>query len=93
MKRIVQPEGGLGPIVNAIKQAKKTLDVLIFRLDRAEIARALEAAVARGVQVRALTAHQNNAGTKRLRKLELQLLERGVTCRARPTTSCAITAR
>ena len=79
MKLIVQPEGGLGPIVNAIKQAKKTLDVLIFRLDRAEIARALEAAVARGVQVRALTAHQNHGGTKRLRKLELQLLERGVT--------------
>lgn len=79
MKLIVQPEGGLGPIVNAIKQAKKTLDVLTFRLDRAEIARALEAAVARGVQVRALTAHQNNGGTKRLRKLELQLLERGVT--------------
>jgi phosphatidylserine/phosphatidylglycerophosphate/cardiolipin synthase-like enzyme len=53
--------------------------VLIFRLDSQEIARALQAAVARGVNVRALTAHTNRGGDKRLRKLELQLLEGGVT--------------
>ena len=79
MKLIVQPEAGIVPVLNAIKQAKKTVDVLIFRLDRQEIARALEAAVARGVHVRALTAHQNRGGTKTLRKLEMQLLEGGVT--------------
>jgi phosphatidylserine/phosphatidylglycerophosphate/cardiolipin synthase-like enzyme len=67
------------PIVNAIKQARKSIDILIFRLDRAEIARALCAAVARGVVVRALTAHTNRGGEKSLRKLELQLLEGGVT--------------
>ena len=79
MKLIIQPEAGVAPIVNAIKQAKRSIDILIFRLDRPEIARALEAAVARGVRVRALTAHQNRGGTKRLRKLEMQLLEGGVT--------------
>jgi len=79
MKLIVQPDAGIAPIVTAIKQARKSVDVLIFRLDRLEIARALEAAVARGVRVRALTAHQNRGGTKILRKLEMHLLEGGVT--------------
>ena len=79
MKLIVQPDAGIAPIVTAIKQARKSVDVLIFRLDRLEIARALEAAVVRGVRVRALTAHQNHGGTKVLRKLEMHLLEGGVT--------------
>jgi len=79
MKLIVQPDSGTAPIISAIKQAKKWVDVLIFRLDRPEIARALAEAVARGVRVRALTAHQNRGGTRSLRKLELQLLESGVT--------------
>jgi cardiolipin synthase A/B len=79
MKLIVQPDAGITPVVTAIKQAKKTIDVVIFRLDRYEIARALGEAVARGVHVRALTAHQNRGGTKSLRKLEMRLLEAGVT--------------
>jgi cardiolipin synthase len=79
MKLIVQPDEGVAPIVTAIKQANKTIDILIFRLDRWEVARALAAAVARGVHVRALTAHQNRGGTKSLRKLEMSLLEAGVT--------------
>jgi phosphatidylserine/phosphatidylglycerophosphate/cardiolipin synthase-like enzyme len=79
MKLIVQPDAGITPIVTAIKQAKKSIDVLIFRLDRSEITQALEAAVIRGVRVRALTAHTNRGGTKSLRKLEMRLLEAGVT--------------
>jgi phosphatidylserine/phosphatidylglycerophosphate/cardiolipin synthase-like enzyme len=79
VKLIVQPDAGLVPVVNAIKHARKSIDVLIFRLDRAEIAQALCAAVGRGVVVRALTAHTNRGGKKHLRKLELQLLEGGVT--------------
>jgi cardiolipin synthase len=79
MKLIVQPDAGIAPIVTAIKQAKKSIDVLIFRLDRSEIAHALESAVSRGVRVRALTAHQNRGGTKSLRKLEMELLQAGVT--------------
>jgi phosphatidylserine/phosphatidylglycerophosphate/cardiolipin synthase-like enzyme len=79
MNLIVQPDAGIGPIVTAIKQAKKTVDILIFRLDLQEITRSLEAAVARGVVVRALIAHTNRGGEKSLRKLELRLLEKGVT--------------
>jgi cardiolipin synthase A/B len=79
MKLIVQPDAGITPVVSAIKQAKRSIDVLIFRLDRQEIARALEAAVSRGVRVRALTAHANRGGTKRLRQLEMNLLAGGVT--------------
>ena len=79
MKLIVQPDAGLSPVVTAIKSAKRWIDILIFRLDRLEIARALEEAVKRGVRVRALTAHTNRGGTKSLRKLEMHLLEGGVT--------------
>ena len=79
MNLIIQPDAGIGPVVTAIKQAKKTVDVLIFRLDLQEITRSLEAAVARGVVVRALIAHTNRGGEKSLRKLEMRLLEKGVT--------------
>ncbi len=79
MKLIVQPDAGISPIVTAIKQAKRSIDILIFRLDRTEIASALATAVSRGVRVRALTAHTNRGGTKSLRKLEMTLLEAGVT--------------
>lgn len=79
MNLIIQPDAGIGPVVTAIKQAKKTVDVLIFRLDLQEITRCLEAAVARGVVVRALIANTNRGGEKSLRKLELRLLEKGVT--------------
>ena len=79
MKLIVQPDAGITPVLTAIKQAKQSIDVLIFRLDLQEITRGLEAAVARGVVVRALIAHTNRGGEKSLRKLELRLLEKGVT--------------
>jgi cardiolipin synthase A/B len=79
MKLIIQPEAGVPPVLNAIKRAKKSIDILIFRLDNQEIARALQIAVGRGVNVRALTAHTARGDEKRLRKLELQLLEGGVT--------------
>lgn len=79
MKVIVQPEAGVTPVLTAIKQARKTIDVLIFRLNRRDVAVALAAAVARGVSVRALTAHTNRGGEKHLRKLELELLDAGVT--------------
>ena len=78
MKLIIQPEAGVVPIVKAIKTAKKTIDVLIFRFDRDEIEKALAAAVQRGVVVRALIAHTNRGGEARLRKLEQRLLAAGV---------------
>ncbi len=79
VKLIVQPDAGVAPIVKAIKAARKTLDIVIFRFDRLEIEKALAQAVERGVNVRALIAHTNKGGEKTLRKLELRLLEAGLT--------------
>jgi phosphatidylserine/phosphatidylglycerophosphate/cardiolipin synthase-like enzyme len=76
---IVQPQEGLAPVIAALKLAQKSVDITIFRLDRNEIVKALADAVQRGVAVRALIAHTNSSGDKALRKLELKLLERGVT--------------
>lgn len=79
MKLIVQPDDGITPVVRAIRQAKRSIEIVIFRFDRAEIEQALEAAVGRGVVVRTLIAHTNKGGEARLRKLEQKLLEAGVT--------------
>jgi cardiolipin synthase len=79
VKLIIQPDDGVTPLVQAVRGAKKTIDIVIFRFDRAELEKALEAAVARGVVVRALIAHTNSGGEKVLRKLELRLLDAGVT--------------
>jgi len=79
VKLIIQPEAGVVPVVKAIKAAKKTIDVFIFRFDRNEVEKALAAAVQRGVQVRALIAHTNRGGEKSLRKLEMRLLDAGLT--------------
>jgi phosphatidylserine/phosphatidylglycerophosphate/cardiolipin synthase-like enzyme len=79
LKLIVQPDAGVDPVVQAIRKAKKAIDVCIFRLDLADIERALMAAVQRGVRVRALIANTNRGGETRLRKLEQRLLAGGVT--------------
>lgn len=79
MKLIIQPDDGVAPVTKAIRKARKSLDVVIFRFDRGEVEKALAGAVERGVNVRALIAHTNKGGEKTLRKLELRLLEAGVT--------------
>jgi cardiolipin synthase len=76
---IVQPSDGLKPTLAAIEQARRTLDLIIFRFDLRPLERALEAAVKRGVSVRALIAHTNSGGEKRLRQIELRMLQAGVT--------------
>lgn len=79
MQVIVQPEDGLTPILKAIKRAKKSLDIVIFRFDLPDLEDALADAVERGVAVRALIAHTNRGGEKKLRKLEDRLLKAGAT--------------
>ncbi len=79
MKLIIQPSDGIAPVVKSIDRARKFIDIMIFRFDRAEVEKALKAAVARGVKVRALIAHTNKGGDKTLRKLELRLLDCGAT--------------
>lgn len=79
MKLIIEPDDGVTPVVQAIKRAKRSIHIVIFRFDRIEVQKALEAAVTRGVDVQALIAHTNKGGEKTLRKLELQLLASGLT--------------
>jgi phosphatidylserine/phosphatidylglycerophosphate/cardiolipin synthase-like enzyme len=78
MKLIVQPRDGWSELLAAIRQAKREIDLVIFRFDRPDIANALESAIKRGVVVRTLVAHTNRGGEKNLRKLEQRLLEAGV---------------
>ncbi len=78
MKLLIQPQDGIAALVSAIKKAKTSIDVVIFRFDRAEIETALMNAVRRGVAVSALIAYANRGGEKQLRKLEMRLLDAGV---------------
>lgn len=79
MKLFIQPDGGIEPILTGIRSAKKTLQILIFRIDRSEIEKALVEAAERGVAVQALIAYTNRGGDKNLRKFEMRLLEKGIT--------------
>jgi cardiolipin synthase A/B len=79
VKLTIQPEAGLGPVVQAIRHARTSVSISIFRRDRVEIEKALAAAVQRGVAVTALIAHTNRGGETALRKLEQRLLAVGAT--------------
>jgi cardiolipin synthase A/B len=78
VKLIIQPEDGVAPLLAAIKSAKSRIDIAIFRADRKDIEKELNAAAARGVKVTALIAHVNRGGADNLRKLEVRFLEAGV---------------
>ena len=84
VKLLIQPQDGIKALLTAIKQSKKTIEIVIFRFDRAEIEQALKKAVKRGVSVSALIAYANHGGEKHLRKLEMRLLEAGVTVSRTP---------
>ena len=78
MRLIVQPEHGVAPLLDAIALARSRIDIVIFRFDVTPVERALYEAVARGVEVRALVAHTNNNGEKKLRDLEVRFARQGV---------------
>jgi phosphatidylserine/phosphatidylglycerophosphate/cardiolipin synthase-like enzyme len=78
MRLIVEPTDGVAPLLAAIKRAKKTVEIAIFRFDHKDIEMALKAAAARGVRVTALIAFANRGGEPSLRKLELRFLDAGI---------------
>jgi cardiolipin synthase A/B len=78
MKLMIEPDDGAELLLAAIRAAKKSIEIVIFRFDSAEIEAALKAAVGRGVAVSALIAYTNRGGELNLRKLEMRLLEVGV---------------
>ena len=49
VKLYVQPGDGVMPLVQAINNAKKSVEIVIFRFDRSEVEKALASAVSRGV--------------------------------------------
>jgi cardiolipin synthase len=79
LKLLVQPGDGVKPLLDAINGAKSRVEIVIFRFDRGEIEKALANAAARGVFVHALIAYTNRGGEKNLRKLEMRLLDAGIT--------------
>jgi phosphatidylserine/phosphatidylglycerophosphate/cardiolipin synthase-like enzyme len=79
MKLMIQPDDGIEPIVRALGRAKKSIKILVFRIDRNELEKALLEAVERGVAVQALIASTNRGGDKNLRRFETRLLEKGIT--------------
>jgi len=78
---LIQPGTGIAPLLKGIEGARETLHIVIFRFDRGEIEAALKRAVRRGVFVHALVAHTSagQGGASTLRKLEMRLLDDGVT--------------
>lgn len=79
MKLLIQPDNGIKPLIEALRKAKSSIRILIFRFDRVEIEKALVEAVGRGVSVQALIAHTNQGEEKNLRRLEMRLLAQGIT--------------
>jgi phosphatidylserine/phosphatidylglycerophosphate/cardiolipin synthase-like enzyme len=77
MRLIVQPRDGVKPLLEAIRRAKRSIWIAIFRFDLKEVEKALEAAIKRGVAVQALIAHTSGGGEKQLRQLESRLLDAG----------------
>src|SRR6202012_1690977 len=67
------------PLLKALKGAKKSIEILIFRFDRSEIEKALVDAARRGVSVKALIAFTNRGEERNLRKLEMRFLAQGIT--------------
>ena len=79
MKLLTQPGDGTDRLVKGIAKARKSVEIVIFRFDRSEIEQALVEAVQRGVFVHALIAFTNRGGEDHLRKLEMRLLDHGVS--------------
>lgn len=79
MDLLVQPGDSVALIIQGIENAKKSIEIVIFRCNRKDIERALKNANSRGVFTHALIAHTNRGGEGHLRRLEMRLLEAGGT--------------
>ena len=78
MKLIIEPNDSVAPLLSAIKSAKKSIEIAIFRFDRRDMEMALKAAADRGVKVNVLIAFSSRGGEEGLRKLELRCLTAGI---------------
>lgn len=78
MHVIIQPRDGIEPLLTGINQAKDSVEIVIYRLDRLEIEQALVIAASRGVRVHALITYTNKEDLKEIKKLERRLTERKI---------------
>jgi phosphatidylserine/phosphatidylglycerophosphate/cardiolipin synthase-like enzyme len=78
MHVIVQPRDGIEPLLKGIRDARHSVEVTIYRLDRLEIEQALVEAAWRGVHVHALITYTNKENLKDIKRLEKRLLNAGV---------------
>ncbi|MBI1760470.1 MAG: phosphatidylserine synthase [Acidobacteria bacterium] len=78
MRVIVQPRDGIEPLLQGIREARQSVEIVIYRLDRLEIEQALIEAAWRGVRVHALTTYTNREDLKEIKKLEKRLTDAGV---------------
>jgi cardiolipin synthase len=79
VKLIIEPGDGVGPLLAGIAQAKKSVEIAIFRFDRRDIEMALKAAAAaKRVGVTAVIAFANRGGEQNLRRLESRFLDTGI---------------
>ncbi len=78
MHVIVQPRDGIEPLLQGIRNARQSVEIVIYRLDRLEIEQALIEAAGRGVHVHALITYTNREDLKEIKKLEKRLTEAGV---------------
>jgi cardiolipin synthase A/B len=79
LKLLIQPGDGVGRLLKGIKKAKRSVEIVIFRFDRDEIERAIIEAAGKGIFVHALIAFTNRGGAEGLRRLEMHLLEKGIS--------------
>jgi phosphatidylserine/phosphatidylglycerophosphate/cardiolipin synthase-like enzyme len=78
VKLLIQPDDGIAALLSGVRSAKKSIEIVVFRFDRADMEAGLKAAIGRGVSVSALIAYTNRGGEINLRKLEMRLLGVGV---------------
>jgi phosphatidylserine/phosphatidylglycerophosphate/cardiolipin synthase-like enzyme len=73
MRVIIQPRDGVEPLIEGIGQAKTSVEIIIYRLDRLEIEQALIEAAARGVLVHALITYTNKDDLEEIKRFEKRL--------------------
>jgi phosphatidylserine/phosphatidylglycerophosphate/cardiolipin synthase-like enzyme len=78
MHVIIQPRDGIEPLLEGIREAQRSIEIIIYRLDRLEIELALIEAASRGVSVHALVSYTNKEDLKEIKKLEKRLASCGV---------------
>jgi phosphatidylserine/phosphatidylglycerophosphate/cardiolipin synthase-like enzyme len=77
VKLFIVPDDTANPLIEAMRGARKSIEIAIFRMDRKDLERELAEAAKRGVAVHVLLASRNGGGEKSLHALEARLAAAG----------------